>query len=290
MLTISTSQRLIVQQAESVEGECSPAKGGQSMKSGRFQTREILSVLAAAVLAGAFAPGAGASQVKGRFERTLTVSGPANLDVTTGSGDIKVTTGDSAQVIVRGTVQVYYESPDGMDAAEKTLSDIQAHPPIEQNGNTVSIGHDAGRSYNHVSIDYELVVPRDSELLARTGSGDLVINGPLKTVDVKTGSGDASIESVKGSVRLTTGSGDVVLKESGSGGARVQTGSGDVSVGPPSAGGLNLSVRTGSGDISMEHGMPIESVDTRHGELNARVRGGGADFVIQTGSGDVRIH
>ncbi|MGE5325726.1 MAG: hypothetical protein ACM3NO_01695, partial [Deltaproteobacteria bacterium] len=67
-------------------------------------------------------------------------------------------------------------------------------------------------------------------------------------------------------------------------------GSGDVMVSLPSQGGLNLRVETGIGDISMERSMPIESVSTEHHKLSAKVRGGGAAFVVQTGSGDVVIH
>jgi DUF4097 and DUF4098 domain-containing protein YvlB len=247
-------------------------------------------VLGALVLACALAPLAEASQVRGRFERTLTVSGAANLDVATGSGNIVVKTGSSSKVVVTGKVQVHYDAGTGMAEAEAALHKIQANPPIDQDGNSIRIGHRQGPPYEHVSIDYELEVPEGSGLLARTGSGDLVVNGPLNTVDVKTGSGDARIAQVKGSVRLTTGSGDVDLSDAGSGGADIKTGSGDVSVGLPSQGGLKLSVRTGSGDISTDRALSIQSVNTHHGMLNAMVRGGGASFVIQTGSGDVRIH
>jgi DUF4097 and DUF4098 domain-containing protein YvlB len=261
-----------------------------NMKLARFCTGKILAVVAVAVVAGALAPQAVATQVMGKFERSLTVTGPANLNVTTGAGDIAVTTSDSDKVIVRGTVHAFYESSGDKEDAQDILSKIQANPPVEQHGNTISVGHEAGSLYEHVIIDYELVVPRQSDFLAQTGSGDLSIIGPLKSVDVKTGSGDARIESVQGSVQLTTGSGDVTVTEAGSRGATVRTGSGDVAVSLPSEVGLNLSVQTGSGDISMDRGMPIESVNTNHHQLSAKVRGGGAAFVVQTGSGDVRIH
>lgn len=260
------------------------------MKLAGFRRDRFVAVLIVAVVAGALAPLAFGSQVKGKFVRNLKVTGPASLNVETGAGDISVSTGDSNSVIVRGTVHVSYDSSDGMEDAEDVLSKIQANPPVEQHGNSISIGHETGSRYEHVSIDYELVLPRQSEFLAQTGSGDLLITGPLKSVDVKTGSGDAKIESVEGSVHLTTGSGDVSLKEAGRGGATVRTGSGDVAVSLPSEGGLNLSVQTGSGDISMERGMPIESVNTDHHQLSAKVRGGGAAFIVQTGSGDVVIH
>jgi DUF4097 and DUF4098 domain-containing protein YvlB len=247
-------------------------------------------VLAAAVLVGAFALRADASQAKGNFERSLSVSDLAKLMVETGSGDITVKTGDASTVHVRGTIHINFESGGDLSSAEAKLREIEAHPPIEQSGNSIRIGRQEGSGYDHVSIDYELVVPPGSEFTARTGSGDLKIWGPLSSADARTGSGDAVVESVKGNLRLTTGSGDVAMKESGGSGAEIETGSGNVIVDLPKQGGLNLSVRTGSGDISTDHDMPFESVDTRRGVLKAKVRGGGADFIIQTGSGDVHIH
>ncbi|MGE5325626.1 MAG: DUF4097 family beta strand repeat-containing protein, partial [Deltaproteobacteria bacterium] len=203
------------------------------MKLARFGAAKILAVLAVAFVAGALAPQAFATQVMGKFERNFNVTGPANLDIETGAGDISVSTGESNNVIVRGTVHVFYESLRGKEDAQDILSKIQANPPVEQHEDTISAGHETGSLYRHVIIDYELVVPRQSEFLAQTGSGDLAITGPLKSVDIKTGSGDARVESVMGSVRLTTGSGDVSLKEVGSGGASVRTGSGDVMVSLP---------------------------------------------------------
>ena len=37
------------------------------------------------------------------FNRTLTVSGAVNLDLTTGSGEVTIKTGGSNQVVVHGT-------------------------------------------------------------------------------------------------------------------------------------------------------------------------------------------
>ena len=43
------------------------------------------------------------ARVEGQFDRTLTVSGAVNLDLTTGSGDVTIKTGGANQVVVHGT-------------------------------------------------------------------------------------------------------------------------------------------------------------------------------------------
>jgi DUF4097 and DUF4098 domain-containing protein YvlB len=242
--------------------------------------------LAGLMIAAAQAPWASGADLRGKFERTFQVTGAANLDVATGSGDITVRTGDASTVVVKGTIHV-----NSMEAgAEQLLRDLEQHPPVTQSGNSIRIGHEeGGERRRNVSIDYELVVPSGSEFKARTGSGDLSVSGPLGAVDVQTGSGDVAIESVKGIVRLMTGSGDIRMKDAGAGGADVQTGSGDVAVALPSQGGFDLAVQTGSGDVSTATGLTIESWKSSHGSFMGKVRGGGTRYAIRTGSGDVRI-
>ncbi len=243
-------------------------------------------LLAGLMMAGTQASWASGADLKGKFERTFQVTGAANLDVVTGSGDIAVRTGDASTVVVKGIIHVSRMEAD----AEQLVSDLEQHPPIAQSGNSIRIGHqEGGARGRNVSIDYELVVPSGSEFKAQTGSGDLSVLGPLGAVDVQTGSGDVAIESVKGSVRLMTGSGDVKMKEAGASGADVQTGSGDVAVALPSQGGFDLAVETGSGDVSTASGLSIENMKSSHGSFTGKVRRGGARYAIRTGSGDVRL-
>lgn len=252
-----------------------------------------LRILGGAVVLAAWiaacAPAASASDLVGKFERTLKVTGAANMDVRTGSGDIALRTGDDSTVRIRGIIHINDRDWEG-GAAEAKLHDLEQNPPIEQTANSVRIGQREEMSGNrNYSIDYELVVPPGSELTARTGSGDLSLSGTLARVEVQTGSGDVSVESVKGSVRLTTGSGDVSVNQTGGGGIEIRTGSGDVAAGLPSEGGFDLTARTGSGEISMESGMTIDAATTSHGELRGKVRGGGSAVLIQTGSGDIHL-
>jgi hypothetical protein len=243
-------------------------------------------LFAGLMMVAAQTPWASAADLKGKFERTFQVTGAANLDVVTGSGDISVRTGDASAVVVKGIIHVRSTEPD----AEQILRDLEEHPPVAQSGNSIQIGNEGGSERTrNVSIDYELVVPSGSEFKARTGSGDLSVSGPLGAVDVRTGSGDVAMDSVKGSVRLMTGSGDIRMKGAGAGGADVQTGSGDVAVALPTEGGFDLAVETGSGDVSTATGLTIQSWKSSHGSFMGKVRGGGTRYAIRTGSGDIRI-
>src|SRR5215470_1344985 len=74
----------------------------------------------------------------GTFDRTLQVSGPVNLDVTSGSGNITVHAGSSGSVTVHATIRAR-DSWSGLSAQEK-IKRLQANPPVEQRGNDIRIG------------------------------------------------------------------------------------------------------------------------------------------------------
>jgi hypothetical protein len=159
---------------------------------------------------------------EGSFERSLHVTGPVDLQVSTGAGAIHVRAGDSQTVQVRGTIKAH-DHWGGMSAEDK-VRQLESNPPIEQDGNAIRIGHISESELGHnVSISYDLVVPKQTRLRAETGSGDQSvegIQGPLKAetgsggiritrisseVHAETGSGDIQIESVQGSVTANTG-------------------------------------------------------------------------------------
>jgi hypothetical protein len=91
---------------------------------GRFSRRAALAVLGVVTAAGAAIAVAGAviarGSPQGRFERTLAVSGPTNIAITTGSGSILVRPGDSSTVRVVGNIQVSADwNEDEREAQEK---------------------------------------------------------------------------------------------------------------------------------------------------------------------------
>ena len=239
------------------------------------------------------------SGMKGSFERTLTVSGVVDIDLTTGSGDIQVRPGDAATVQIRGKIQAH---------SEEQVQYLASHPPIEQDGNHIRIGRVEDPAMNrNVSIDYELLVPVETQLRIQSGSGDVSVEGTHGSVkarsgsgdmkfkqiasdrvEAETGSGDVQFREVRSSLRVRTGSGDIEAEGEPTGEWTLQTGSGGVSLHLPSQVGFDLDARTSSGEVAT--GLPIEAQGTlRRGELQGKVRGGGVRLEVRTGSGDIHI-
>jgi|CXWL01.1.fsa_nt_gi DUF4097 and DUF4098 domain-containing protein YvlB len=219
---------------------------------------------------------------QGTFTRTLTVTGPAQLEIETGSGEIEVATGESGAVKVEGHISAGWSLWDGYDAEDRVRT-VRESPPIEQSGNDIHIGR--WPRWNNVRISYLVTVPKDTNLRVRTGSGDVRIGDLEGPVSAQAGSGEIRVGRIAGAVRVRTGSGDVELIE-GTGGVNVSTGSGEVSVRIAGAGRSELS--TGSGDVEVAGAAGPLRIRTGSGAI--RVAGAPlAAWDLGAGSGDVSI-
>src|SRR5579863_809011 len=148
---------------------------------------------------------------KGNFDRNLQVSGPVDLNIVSGSGNIKVHNGGDGSVHLYAVIRAR-GSAFGMSAREK-IKRLEANPPIEQQGNTIRIGRIDDRELRrNVSIDYDLTVPSQTKLDSETGSGDQDIDGINMPVNAHTGSGNITLDSIGAGARARSGSGNITVR------------------------------------------------------------------------------
>jgi hypothetical protein len=255
-------------------------KGNQA-PSEAIVSRRLAFVVSAAALVVLFASTAVfASTPQGTFERTLQVSGPVDLEVLTHSGDVTIRAGSSNSVVIRGKIFVGDRWFGGK--REDDVHAIEQNPPIHQNGNSIHIEY---VDYHNIAIDYEITVPADAAIRARSGSGDQIIEGTRGNIDVQTGSGNIKLTNLTGEVHLQTGSGDVRAR-SIAGTVRGGTGSGDVEVEETGKG--NIDLRTGSGGINARGIQGGFRGETGSGDITAE--GSQTDaWELHTGSGNVHV-
>jgi DUF4097 and DUF4098 domain-containing protein YvlB len=252
------------------------------------------------------------------FVRDLTVNGRVQLTVASGSGTIHLTQGTSGHVHIFGHVHSSWGANDAQ------VSEIAAHPPIEQTGNIVKVGvrHE---NLRNISIDYEVEAPTNSFLDAATGSGNVNDDGVGADAKLSTGSGGIHATGLQGGFSLSTGSGNIYAEGTGNGDVRAQTGSGTIELhgvngalkGETGSGNIKADgkpvgpwhLHTGSGSVEMWTGNTAFTLDASTGSggihcdrevgggfdtekhhLSGRVGGGGPEVRIETGSGSIRIH
>jgi len=221
-----------------------------------------------------------ASTPQGSFERSLTVSGPVNLEVLTHSGDVTVRAGSSGSVLIRAKIYVGNHWLGGNRDVD--VHEIEQHPPIRQEGNNIHIDY---VDIRNISVDYELSVPADTVVRSRSGSGNLIVEGTRGNVDTQTGSGDVKLANLTGEIRLQTGSGNIRARQI-SGSVKGGTGSGDVEVDEISSGDIDL--HTGSGNITARGVQGGFHGETGSGDVTAEGTQRG-DWEIHTGSGNVHV-
>jgi beta-lactamase regulating signal transducer with metallopeptidase domain len=275
----------------------------------------IRMVPAVAMVAGGMQEGGPLS-----FDRTLSVSGSAQLAVSTGSGNIHFTRGAGNQIHIHGQIHINH------DGSEELARQIAANPPIEQSGDQIRVGpRQDPEQWHGISVDYQIEAPAGTLLAANSGSGDIFDEGVGQNAKLQSGSGDVHANGLEGPFTVKTGSGNIVAEQSGQGDVIAETGSGDIELkdirggfhgqtgsgdikasGTPSASWTletgsgtielwignapaTLDASTGSGSVTSDHGMAVQgSFDHHH--IRGTLNGGGSTIRAQTGSGEIHIH
>jgi beta-lactamase regulating signal transducer with metallopeptidase domain/DUF4097 and DUF4098 domain-containing protein YvlB len=252
------------------------------------------------------------------FERTLSVTGQAQLNVGTSSGNIHLTRGSGNQVHIVGRVK------SNKEGSEEKVKEVAANPPIEQTGDIIRIGAHR-EDLKNISISYEIQTPENTLLSASSGSGDITVEGVGENAKISTGSGSIHAIGLHGGFSAETGSGNITAEQMGEGFVKVETGSGNLELrnlrgglkaetgsgniraaGAPTSdwkletgsgnielttgnAAMTLEASTGSGSIHTDQAMLTEGSSNHH-HVTGKINGGGPAVRVETGSGEIRVH
>ena len=260
----------------------------------------------------------------GSFERTLNVTGSADLELTTDAGGIDVVPGPPGTIRIRGILKAEDNWFHSRADVESRIRELEAHPPIVQNGNSIRVEVRDRHLLRGISMRLEVETPSDSRLRARADSGGIDVRGIKGPVDCHTDSGGIHASEIDSEVRATADSGGIHIRRvngpvyahadsggieameiSGSVDAEVDSGGVRVSQTAPASikarsdsGGADITLaRTGGYDIQAHAGsggitVPDVTVSGRisQHEVNGKLRGGGALVDVRTDSGHIDIH
>lgn len=250
---------------------------------------KFIEICSSALLLVAF----GLSQARaqnGSFERTLQVSGPVSMEVTSGSGNILVHTGENGRVHLLATIHARDAAYDfwlcwfGPGASEQ-IRQLESNPPIEQRGNTITIGKmNDWLTSCPVSIDYDLTVPAQTGLIAHSGSGEESIEGLQLPTSAGTGSGKITVKNIGGELHLRSGSGGLSAG-SVKGALYAHTGSGRIQATGVSG---QIVATTGSGSVDIEQAA-AGNVNVGTGSGSVTLRGVQGGLRVKTGSGRIEV-
>ncbi|HKO05930.1 MAG TPA: DUF4097 family beta strand repeat-containing protein [Candidatus Acidoferrales bacterium] len=239
--------------------------------------------LAAAIAAVALCQAACiGGRTEATFERTLQVSGPVRLDVSTGSGKIIIRSGPAGMVHIHGEVRARGFV---LESGARRAREIASSPPIDQSGNMIRLGERRGETpFGGIAISYTIETPGDTEVSARDGSGDVEIDGMRDPVSVVVGSGSAHVDDVGDNVSIKVGSGGIRVSRI-RGSVTFESGSGRVNISD-----VREDIRGGAGSGTIEVDRAQGRVNVRTGSGPIRVSGAAEDVRAATGSGSIDLH
>ncbi|HKM79897.1 MAG TPA: DUF4097 family beta strand repeat-containing protein [Candidatus Acidoferrum sp.] len=166
-----------------------------------------------------------ASATDNTFDRSFTVSGPVRLELSNGSGNVAIRGTGDGKVHVHGRVTKGWTL---WGNSETNVQEAVSNPPLEQRGNTILIGKETSW-LKYVAIDYQIEVPRDTEIDASVASGGVTIDQVRGPVKCSSASGYVHVYRVERETQLSAASGSIEV--SGLGGVlRVSTASGSVNI------------------------------------------------------------
>lgn len=207
-----------------------------------------------------------------------------DLDVTSGTVDVKCVSGGPVRVIESGRVA---KGTSASDAATRNLAEVK--------GSTLKISQFDYDDKRAIDRTITIELPRDVAdnlvgITANVGSGDLTVAGiACHDLDVTLDSGDVEFTgTVTDTLNAEVGSGDVTfeLYQAPAKSMDVSVGSGDVEMTVPNSTGFKASLTLGSGDFESDFlplgydGETILDLEFDNGDKSATYR-------FEVGSGDM---
>lgn len=207
-----------------------------------------------------------------------------DLDVTSGTVDVKCVSGGPVRVIESGRVA---KGTSASDAATRNLAEVK--------GSTLKISQFDYDDKRAIDRTITIELPRDVAdnlvgITANVGSGDLTVAGiACHDLDATLDSGDVEFTgTVTDTLNAEVGSGDVTfeLYQAPAKSMDVSVGSGDVEMTVPNSTGFKASLTLGSGDFESDFlplgydGETILDLEFDNGDKSATYR-------FEVGSGDM---
>lgn len=203
-----------------------------------------------------------------REEKRFTVSGPADVRLTTFDGGIEVRSWDRPEVLV----EIEKRGPTKESLARLEIVSHQKDGAIE-----LEVKRPRRESFSNVAFSRSpsarLIVsmPRRADVRARTGDGAIRVNGIHGRLELRTGDGSIRVADVAGEITLDTGDGSVTVEDAEG----------------------TLAIETGDGGMSVSGRFSAVRLRTRDGAIVYRAQPGSSmadDWDISTGDGSVSLY
>ena len=239
-------------------------------------------------------------------EKLLTFKQGGTVKVLNYNGRIQVQSWDRDEVKLITTKRI--KGISDFSAAEKLAkweSRVEKGPDLIE---VTTIRPEEKRLHRGVSVQYELWVPKGTELDLKTSNGKIQVEGDAAAVRAASSNGSIHIGEARGAVKASTSNGSIAI-DAARGNIRAETSNGSIRAKLVEHDGQDLFLRTSNGSIklwaagdlsadveahcsngSVTTDFPV-SVSGRMAKnhLKGEINGGGAQMVLKTSNGSIHI-
>jgi len=227
--------------------------------------------------------------------RETTIPAPGLLDVDGGrNGGMRIKGSDRADILIRACVQAWGKTMDEAKASVAAVK-VQTGPSVRAAG--------PGENTNW-SVQYEILVPRSTNLKLVSNNGGISIDSVEGNIDFSARNGGIHLNDVAGAVKGRTQNGGVNVNLSGGSwkgsGLDVETTNGGVHLSMPQNYAARVEAGTVNGGFHSDiNGLNIEKTSakgdqrwnwSRNQKVNTSINGGGAPIRVVTTNGGVSIN
>lgn len=228
--------------------------------------------------------------VEGRFE----VTGMPRLRVRNVSGETRIEAAAAGVVFVRARKRVHGTSD---DRAKRLLENVEVR--MEQSGDEILVEphlYQQERGWldlfrgGSVAVDFDIAVPRESQIDATAVSGGISIAGTRGPLEVRSASGDVNMSDVQGPTKLRTVSGDA-RADRFAGQLEANSVSGEIQLRRSRV--RIADIVTVSGDVDVEAAVPDPAIEGRlktvSGDVELALAAGDFELEFKTVSGEMDV-
>jgi len=250
--------------------------------------RVILSLILTVVFAGT----ASAERLQEPFDRTLDVRPGTSVSIENTNGRIAVSTWDEPRVRIHAV-----RKAETKDVLDKVTVEVR------QTGDGISIisrtpRHNDGGSFldmifgndGNASIDYEVTVPRSTELKAENTNGAISVSDVSGTTRLATTNGRIEAMRCSGSINAGTTNGSIkveLLQVASGKPMKFETTNGSITLSVPSSYAADVEAETTNGSIRTD--LPVTTKSFSRRELRGTINGGGAQLGLYTTNGSIEV-
>jgi DUF4097 and DUF4098 domain-containing protein YvlB len=212
-----------------------------------------------------------------RVEQTFQVGDAPTLKIENFAGSITIRSSESGVIEVTAAKRASNRARLGQIEIEMAQTD-----------NGVQIETRTRPPASNMSVNLDIRVPANTELVIDTGAGTVYADGITAPIDIRSGAGQVDLRSAAGPVRVQVGAGQILYEGAPTGSCRFDTGAGEIRLSVPADWNMEVDLSTGIGAVGID--FPVDGM-VRLREVSGVVGDGSqASITAHTGAGAVSLN